>query len=168
MSQVIFWRHSVRLANGTTLSLISNYQGDFNLQYVKLLLGHKETEIQKLETQLTQSQKWKPESEYSHYTSYNTELIITLKPESGKFFCNHLNFCTTRTFLLQAALTANSFSPCNFSLYFPFFAATTLSKGCWLLRFAPPMGGLMEPPVHLEFMALLPISGEVHKLITNL
>lgn len=77
MHKFIFWRHFEQPANGTTPSLLSNSQGDFNLQYVKLLLGDKGTESQpktKLETQLMQSQKWKQETEYPRHTSYNTEL----------------------------------------------------------------------------------------------
>lgn len=88
MCKLIFWRLSDWPANGTTLSLISHSKGDFNHWYVKLLLGDKGTESQKLETQLMQSQKRKKESEYPRGTSYNTELDHNFRTRAWKI----LNF----------------------------------------------------------------------------
>lgn len=166
MCKLISWRLSGWPANGTTLSLISHSQGDFNHCYVKLLLGDKGTERQNLETQFMQSPKWKQEPEYPCGTSYNTELDHNFRTRAWKililwtsvpreyFFCK---LPSLQTHSLHAVLV-------SISLFFP---ATTFFEGCQLPQLAVPMGGLMEPPVDLEFMALIPVSGQIHKFITS-
>lgn len=120
MCKLIFWRLSGWPANGTTLSLISHSQGDFNHYYVKLLLGDKGTERQNLETQFMQSPKWKQEPEHPCGTTYNTELDHNFRTRAWKI----LNF----ELLYQENISFASCPHCKLILsmqfwsLFPFFS----------------------------------------------